>query len=228
MDGNGRWAKARGQERLYGHMQGVESIRKTVKAAIAAGVRFLTLYAFSKENWGRPQEEIDGLMEIFCKCAVNETPELKEQGVRMKFIGDIDGLHPDVRTSVEYCEKETHDNDTLTLVIAMNYSSRWEIIRMVKTIAGETENGKIASGDIKESTISAHLCTSGIPDPDLIIRTSGEHRLSNFLLWQAAYSEFYFTPVQWPDFDEAEFSRALKEYTRRDRRYGAVAEPERP
>ena len=222
MDGNGRWAKARGEERLYGHMQGVESIRKAIRSALEHGVEYLTLYAFSTENWGRPQTEIDGLMELLVKHTARETPELKQQGVRIRFIGDTDAMSEEVRRSKSYAESETGMNDRLTLVIALNYSARWEITRMVRQLAREAVDGRIVPEEIGVETIDRHLATAGIPDPDLIIRTSGEYRLSNFLLWQAAYSEFYFTPVQWPDFDEAEFARAAEAYYRRERRYGGV------
>ncbi|MDR0953927.1 MAG: isoprenyl transferase [Rikenellaceae bacterium] len=226
MDGNGRWAKAQGQERLMGHVQGVESVRKVIKAAIKHGVRYLTLYTFSTENWGRPQEEIDGLMELFVHHTVRETPELSRQGVRMRFIGDLEAMSEEIRRSVDYAERETGENRTLTLIIAINYSSRWEITRAARRIASEAVQSEIDPGQITAETVSAHLTTADFPDPDLIIRTSGEYRLSNFLLWQAAYSEFYFTPVLWPDFDEAQFARALEAFAARDRRYGGVTKEE--
>lgn len=222
MDGNGRWAKARGRERLYGHMQGVESIRKVIKAALEHRVEYLTLYAFSTENWGRPQEEIDGLMELLVKHTVRETPELKAQGVRIRFIGDTDSMSEEVRRSKAYAEAETKDNGALTLIIAINYSSRWEITRMAQALAREAADGRIVPEEITPETVDDRMATAEYPDPDLIIRTSGEYRLSNFLLWQAAYSEFYFTQVLWPDFDEAEFARAVEAYSKRDRRYGGL------
>jgi undecaprenyl diphosphate synthase len=222
MDGNGRWAEARGRERLYGHMQGVEAIRKTVRAALARGVEYLTVYAFSTENWGRPQEEIDGLMDLFCQGAVRETPELKARGVRIRFIGDVEGMSEEIRRSVAWCERETAENRQLTLVVALNYSARWEIVRAAQRIAREVVEGKLDPDGVTAEAVSDRLTTAGLPDPDLIVRTSGEYRLSNFLLWQAAYSEFYFTPVLWPDFDEAEFDRALAAYATRKRRYGKV------
>ncbi len=222
MDGNGRWAESRGRERLYGHMQGVEAIRKTVKAAIAGGVKYLTLYAFSTENWGRPQEEVDGLMDLFCQGAVRETPELKAQGVRIRFIGDVEGMSGEIRRSVAWCEQETGRNERLTLIVALNYSARWEIVRAARQIARQVKEGTLAPDGVTADTVADHLTTAGVPDPDLIVRTSGEFRLSNFLLWQAAYSEFYFTEVLWPDFDEAEFDRALAEYATRKRRYGKI------
>ncbi|MDL2230477.1 isoprenyl transferase [Alistipes sp. OttesenSCG-928-L06] len=222
MDGNGRWAKARGEERLYGHMQGVESVRRAIRAAIRNGVEYLTLYAFSTENWGRPQQEVDGLMELLVQCTVRETPELKAQGVRLCFIGDMDALSEDVRRSMAYTREETRQNDRLTLIIALNYSSRWEITRAAQLLAREAVDGKIQPEEITAKMVDDRLATTEYPDPDLIIRTSGEYRLSNFLLWQAAYSEFYFTDVLWPDFDEAEFDRAIAAYRKRDRRFGGL------
>jgi undecaprenyl diphosphate synthase len=222
MDGNGRWAQARGQERLYGHMQGVESIRRVIRAALTRGVKYLTLYAFSTENWVRPQAEVDGLMELMVRHTVQETPELKAQGIRIRFIGDIDSMSDEVRRSREYAERETGENDRLTLIIALNYSSRWEITRMARRLAAEAAAGAIAAEEITQETVGSRLETAGYPDPDLIVRTSGEYRLSNFLLWQAAYSELYFTEMLWPDFDEAEFDRALEAYAKRQRRFGGV------
>ena len=222
MDGNGRWAKARGEERLYGHMQGVESIRKAIRAAVENGVEYLTLYAFSTENWGRPQEEIDGLMELLVKHTVRETPEMKAQGVRIRFIGDTDSMSEEVQRSKAYAEDETRENDRLTLIIALNYSSRWEITRMAQELAKEAVAGKIEPEKITAKIVDDHMATAEYPDPDLIIRTSGEFRLSNFLLWQAAYSEFYFTEVLWPDFNEAEFNRAIESYRKRNRRFGGL------
>jgi undecaprenyl diphosphate synthase len=222
MDGNGRWAKARGLERLAGHVQGVESVRRAIRGAMEQGVKFLTLYAFSTENWGRPQAEIDGLMELLVEQTVCRTPELKAQGVRIRFIGDIEGLSEKVQKSTTFAEAETAGNERLTLVIALNYSARWEIVRAARRLAESAERGELKSGEITTGVFENQLATAGLPDPDLIIRTSGEYRLSNFLLWQAAYSEFYFTETLWPDFDEAEFARAVEAYGRRERRYGGV------
>ncbi|MCD7964135.1 MAG: isoprenyl transferase [Rikenellaceae bacterium] len=222
MDGNGRWAKARGLDRFHGHIQGVESIRRTVELCIEHGIKYLTLYAFSTENWGRPDEEVNGLMELLCKCTVNEVPELKKQGVRVRFIGDLDILDDKVRESIENSHRETRDNDKLHLMLAVNYGSRAELTSSLKEIANMVIDGDLAIDDITSDLISEKLYTSGIPDPDLIIRTSGECRLSNFLLWQAAYSEFYFTDVLWPDFGREEFERAIENYKKRTRRFGLV------
>ena len=222
MDGNGRWAEERGQGRVYGHINGVESMRKAIRAAVRRGVKFLTVYAFSTENWGRPKEEVQALMELLCKSLSNETAELKSQGVRMLFIGDVEALAEDVRAAIARSEKETHRNEKLTLVVAVNYSSRWEITRMAQKIAVQVRDEGLQIHEITDRTVADNLVTAGIPDPDLLIRTSGEQRLSNFLLWQLSYSELYFTETYWPDFDESEFDKAIAEYQKRERRYGIL------
>lgn len=222
MDGNGRWAEERGQGRVYGHINGVESMRKAIRAAVRRGVKFLTVYAFSTENWGRPREEVQALMELLCKSLSNETAELKSQGVRMRFIGDVEALAEDVRAAIARSEKETHRNEKLTLVVAVNYSSRWEITRMAQKIAVQVRDEGLQIHEITDRTVADNLVTAGIPDPDLLIRTSGEQRLSNFLLWQLSYSELYFTETYWPDFDESEFDKAIAEYQKRERRYGIL------
>ena len=222
MDGNGRWAEERGQGRVYGHINGVESMRKAIRAAVRRGVKFLTVYAFSTENWGRPKEEVQALMEVLCTSLSNETAELKSQGVRMRFIGDVEALAEDVRAAIARSEKETHRNEKLTLVVAVNYSSRWEITRMAQKIAVQVRDEGLQIHEITDRTVADNLVTAGIPDPDLLIRTSGEQRLSNFLLWQLSYSELYFTETYWPDFDESEFDKAIAEYQKRERRYGIL------
>lgn len=222
MDGNGRWAEERGQGRVYGHINGVESMRKAIRAAVRRGVKFLTVYAFSTENWGRPKEEVQALMELLCTSLSNETAELKSQGVRMRFIGDVEALAEDVRAAIARSEKETHRNEKLTLVVAVNYSSRWEITRMAQKIAVQVRDEGLQIHEITDRTVADNLVTAGIPDPDLLIRTSGEQRLSNFLLWQLSYSELYFTETYWPDFDESEFDKAIAEYQKRERRYGIL------
>ena len=222
MDGNGRWAEERGQGRVYGHINGVESMRKAIRAAVRRGVKFLTVYAFSTENWGRPKEEVQALMELLCKSLSNETAELKSQGVRMRFIGDVEALAEDVRAAIARSEKETHRNEKLTLVVAVNYSSRWEITRMAQKIAVQVRDEGLQIHEITDRTVADNLVTAGIPDPDLLIRTSGEQRLSNFLLWQLSYSELYFTETYWPDFDESEIDKAIAEYQKRERRYGIL------
>lgn len=222
MDGNGRWAEERGQGRVYGHINGVESMRKAIRAAVRRGVKFLTVYAFSTENWGRPKEDVQALMELLCTSLSNETAELKSQGVRMRFIGDVEALAEDVRAAIARSEKETHRNEKLTLVVAVNYSSRWEITRMAQKIAVQVRDEGLQIHEITDRTVADNLVTAGIPDPDLLIRTSGEQRLSNFLLWQLSYSELYFTETYWPDFDESEFDKAIAEYQKRERRYGIL------
>ncbi len=222
MDGNGRWAELRGKERYEGHAAGVEPVRASLRAAARQGVKYLTLYAFSTENWGRPEKEVDALMELFCQSVVNETPELIRQGVRVRMIGERSRFSEKVRSYLAQVEQRTAAGETLTLILALNYSSRSEIVRAVRRIAGRSAAGELDPESIDEQTVCAALDTAEYPDPDLIVRTSGECRLSNFLLWQASYAELYFPDVLWPDFTEAEFDRAIEEYARRDRRFGLV------
>lgn len=224
MDGNGRWAKKQGQERLYGHSFGVDSVRATLTAAKNIGVKYLTMYAFSTENWNRPKEEIDGLMSLLVHTIANEVTSLNSNGVRLTSIGDTDGLPKDCQDELFNAIEATKNNTTITLVIALNYSSRWEITQAIKHIAHQTANGELKASDINEQTISNHLSTHAIPDPELLIRTSGEHRLSNFLLWQSAYTEFHFTPVLWPDFREDDLYKAVLDFQTRERRFGMVSE----
>ena len=222
MDGNGRWAKQRGKERYEGHLMGVESVRAVTRAAIRNGVEWLTLYAFSTENWGRPQAEVDAIMELFCRSVVNEGKELAEQGVRVVILGERTRFSQEVLQMIERIESVTASGRKLTLVLAFNYSSRREIVLAAQSLAQRVASGKLKADDITEESFAQSLMTSDIPDPDLIIRTSGECRLSNFLLWQASYSEFYFPEVLWPDFTEEEFDKALEEFAHRERRYGLV------
>ena len=222
MDGNGRWAKAQGKDRYEGHIEGVVSVKACIKAARKRGVRYLTLYAFSTENWGRPQEEVNALMELFCKSVTKETPELIEQGVRVQIIGRRDRFSEEVRERLLHIEDSTKEGDKLTLVLAFDYSSRDEIVRATRAIAKKIQLGELSAEAIDDKTISAHLDTANIPDPDLIIRTSGECRLSNFLLWQASYAEMYFPQTMWPEFREEEFDKALEVYASRERRYGVL------
>lgn len=222
MDGNGRWAEQRGEERYVGHMQGVESVRRAVKAALRNGVEYLTLYAFSTENWGRPAEEVNALMEILCKSIVAETPELKAQGVRVRMIGDRSRFSERVREHLAQIEEQTAELEKLTLVLALNYSARSELVRAARRLAEEAAAGKLDPAQIDEKKVADALYTDFCPDPDLIVRTSGECRLSNFLLWQASYAELYFPEVLWPDFTEEEFDKALAVYAGRDRRFGLV------
>ena len=222
MDGNGRWAKAQGKERYEGHIEGVASVKACIKAALKYGVRYLTLYAFSTENWGRPQAEVDALMQLFCQSVAKETPELVEQGVKVRFIGRRDRFSEEVRKHLLQIEGDTAEGEKLTLVLAFDYSSRDELIRATRKIAEKVQNGELKAEDIDDKTISAHLDTVDMPDPDLIIRTSGECRLSNFMLWQASYAEMYFPQTMWPDFREEAFAKALEVYSERERRYGRL------
>ncbi|MBQ8652963.1 MAG: isoprenyl transferase [Alistipes sp.] len=222
MDGNGRWAKQRGKERTEGHIAGVETIRTTLRAAMKEGVRYLTFYAFSTENWGRPAAEVNALMELLCKSVISETPELKKQGVCVRTIGDRSRFSEKVQYYLNQIEQETREGDRLTMVLALNYSSRDELRRAVQHLSKQVAEGALKPDEIDEKRISESLDTAFMPDPDLVIRTSGEQRLSNFLMWQASYAEFYFPEVLWPDFTEEEFHRALEVYASRDRRYGLV------
>ena len=222
MDGNGRWAKAQGKERYEGHIEGVASVKASIKAALKHGVRYLTLYAFSTENWGRPQAEVDALMQLFCQSVAKETPELVEQGVKVRFIGRRDRFSEEVRKHLLQIEGDTAGGEKLTLVLAFDYSSRDELVRATQKVAEKVQNGELKAEDIDNKTIAAHLDTADMPDPDLIIRTSGECRLSNFMLWQASYAEMYFPQTMWPDFREEAFAKALEVYSERERRYGRL------
>ena len=222
MDGNGRWAKLRGKERYEGHIQGVASVRTVVSAAANAGVEYLTLYAFSTENWGRPAEEVEALMTLFCSCVINETPELIKQGVKVTIIGSRARFSDEVNARLNEIEQRTAEGKVLNLILALDYSSRSEITEAVRQIAAKVADGSLAPEAISEQLISDSLYTAGVPDPDLVIRTSGECRLSNFLLWQASYAEFYFPQTLWPDFTEQDFQDALEVYASRERRYGIV------
>lgn len=224
MDGNGRWAKKQGEMRLFGHNVGVESVREVLKGAQKLGVEYLTLYAFSTENWNRPKEEVDGLMDLLVTTIANEVKELHESGVRLHCIGDMDGLPENCRTEMQEAIEFTKNNDKINLVLALNYSAKWEIIQAIKSIAQEAKDGKIAIDAISNEVLDNHLTTAGIPDPELLIRTSGEHRISNFLLWQCAYTEFYFTNVLWPDFKQEHLYEAVYDFQNRERRFGMVSE----
>ncbi len=222
MDGNGRWAEAQGKERYEGHIEGVASVKACIKAARKHGVRYLTLYAFSTENWGRPQAEVDALMQLFCKSVTKETPELIEQGVRVQFIGRRDRFSEEVRERLQHIEESTKEGDKLTLVLAFDYSSRDEMVRAMQQVAAKVQRGELKAEDINDKVISSHLDTADMPDPDLVIRTSGECRLSNFMLWQSSYAEMYFPQTMWPDFREEAFAEALDVYSQRERRYGVL------
>jgi len=218
MDGNGRWAKARGLPRLAGHRAGTENLRRVIEACIEFGIKYLTIYAFSTENWGRPVEEVQGLMKLFEDVIDRELQELYDQGVQLRHIGRLDRLTPSFREKVLNAIETTRKNDRLILNIAFNYGGRDEIVNALQQIVRDG----VKAEDITSDLVNRYLFTAGVPDPDLIIRTSGELRGSNFLIWQGAYSEWYFPPTYWPDFDKEELRRALEEYSHRDRRYGLV------
>ena len=222
MDGNGRWAKERNLPRVEGHRVGAESVRAIVRAAGEVGIKFLTMYAFSMENWSRPKEEVDTLMKYLARYMKSELPELQRNNVRLEVIGQIYRLPEAVQTQLRNTIEALSENNGLTLVLALSYGSRTEIVEAVRSIAAEVKKGSIEPSEIDEQTVSRHLYTRNIPDPDLLIRTSGEMRLSNFLLWQISYAEFVVTPTLWPDFRRAEFFKALEEYTRRHRRFGRL------
>ena len=222
MDGNGRWAQRRGQPRVAGHRRGADAARIAVRAAVKHGVRYLTLYGFSSENWKRPADEIEDLMGLLRYYLRSEIAELHKQGIRLRVIGDRSRLAADIVALIEDSERRTADNDTLTLTMALSYGSRAEIAEAARRLAEDVEAGRIRSYEIDETALAGRLFTAGIPDPDLLIRTSGEQRLSNFLLWQSAYTEFVFLDVLWPDFSEDDFTHAIKEYNGRERRYGAA------
>jgi undecaprenyl diphosphate synthase len=224
MDGNGRWAKQQGAERIYGHENGVKSVRETVEAAAEIGIKYLTLYAFSTENWNRPQEEVIALMQLLVHTINAETKTLNENNIRLQAIGDLKSLPTDCYNELQEAIEKTKNNSRTTLVLALSYSSRWEIINAVKEIAKQIENKTLSLKDINENTINANLCTANIPEPELMIRTSGEHRISNFLLWQLAYSELYFTDKLWPDFRKEDLYKAILDYQNRERRFGKTSE----
>ena len=224
MDGNGRWAKKQGQMRLHGHNIGVESVREVLKAAKELKVKYLTLYAFSTENWNRPQEEVDGLMDLLVRTVAGEVEELHSSGVSLKAIGDLEGLPNDCNVELQSAIEKTKNNTDINLVLALNYSSRWEIKEATKLIAKDIVSGKISEEDVTDELVSSKLSTAEIPDPELLIRTSGEYRLSNFLLWQIAYCELHFTPVLWPAFKREDLFKAVLDYQSRERRFGMVSE----
>lgn len=224
MDGNGRWAKKQNQERIYGHQHGVESVRNTCEASAELGIKYLTLYTFSKENWNRPKEEVDALMKMLVYTIAQEEKTLMDNDIRLTAIGDMQELADETREALCQMIEKTKSNKRMTLVLALNYSARWEIIEMAKRIAEKAKHGNIEISDIDEKLVSDNLSTQGIPDVDLLIRTSGELRISNFLLWQIAYSELYFTPVLWPEFTKEELYKAIFDYQHRERRFGKTSE----
>jgi undecaprenyl diphosphate synthase len=224
MDGNGRWAKKRGLNRIRGHEEGAEAVRAVVKAARGIGIPWLTLYAFSEENWKRPKYEIDALMELLKRFLKAELDEMLDKGIRFQCIGRIGKLPVDVQQTLEETAEKTSHNREMVLTLALSYGGRQELSDALGRIAKQIESGVLKSGDVSEDLIAQHLYTAQMPDPDFLIRTSGEYRVSNFLLWQIAYAEIYTTPVTWPDFRKEEFVKALQAYQERERRFGAVGE----
>lgn len=218
MDGNGRWAEERGESRVFGHMNGVDAVRSSVEAAMELGVRHLTLYAFSTENWSRPKEEVEALMNLLVDTLVKEMKELGNKGVRLRTIGDVGALPKNCQAQLDEAEASTESNESLDLILALSYSSKWEMVQAIKKII----DSGVSSADISAETVSEYLSTRGIPDPELMIRTSGEHRISNFLLWQLAYAEFHFTSTLWPDFGKENFFNAIRDFQNRERRFGGL------
>ena len=224
MDGNGRWAQEQGEDRLFGHLHGVESVRNIVEGAAELGIEYLTLYAFSTENWNRPEEEVSGLMEILVDTIREEVPTLNKNNIKLHVIGDMAMLPPNANKELEEAIKETAHNTGLNLIMALSYSSRWEIINAIKNIAVDIKNHKITPESITQETLQQYLCTQPFPDPELMIRTSGEYRISNFLLFQLAYAELYFTSTLWPDFRKENLYEAILDYQNRERRFGKTGE----
>ena len=224
MDGNGRWAKKQGLARMYGHKQGVETVHRITETAAEMGIQYLTLYTFSTENWNRPKEEVDALMTLLVDTIVKETPTLMKNNVRLLTIGDTERLPEGAKRKFEQCMEETSGNTGLRLVIALSYSARWEITNAMQAAVQKAQAGELKAEDVNEELVSSLMTTAGMPDPDLLIRTSGELRISNFLLWQLAYSELYFTDCLWPEFTEEEFCKAIVDYQHRERRFGKTSE----
>lgn len=224
MDGNGRWANSQGLSRVAGHKRGVDSVKSLIKSCIEHEIAYLSIFAFSSENWNRPESEVNALMELLGNALETQTKKLNENGVRLRLLGDLSRFSDKIQRLANQSEQATAENDTLVFNVAINYGGRWDIAHACQKLAQKVENGELRARDIDEHAINSQVSTAGMPDPDLFIRTSGEYRISNFLLWQAAYSEFYFTDVLWPDFDEHEFTDALIKYTNRDRRFGNVVD----
>jgi undecaprenyl diphosphate synthase len=224
MDGNGRWARQRGMERAFGHQQGVNAVREVIESAAELGMKYLTLYAFSNENWSRPDDEVTALMGIMVQSLNNETDTLLKNNIRLKAIGDVQRLANDVRARLHETIELTSSANGLTLIIALSYSSRWEIVEAARKLSADVTNGRINPSSIEEKDFEKYLSTYGIPDPELMIRTSGELRISNFLLWQLAYTELYFTELLWPDFGKDDFYKAIIDYQKRERRFGKTSE----
>lgn len=224
MDGNGRWAKKQGEARVVGHMSGVEAVREALEAAIESGVKYLTIYAFSTENWNRPKNEVDALMDLLVTTLVKEIDSLHKNGVKLNAIGDLERLPGQCNLALKEGLEKTANNDRITLTVALNYSARWEMLEATKKIAQAVANKELSAEDINTEVFEQNLSTHGLPHPELLIRTSGELRVSNFLLWQIAYTELYFTETLWPDFNKESFFTAIVDYQHRERRFGMISE----
>lgn len=224
MDGNGRWAQRQGQMRVFGHQHGVKAVRDTTEAAAELGIKYLTLYAFSTENWNRPKEEVDALMELLIHTIHQEKETLNKNRIRLQAIGDMEALPEKCHEELKAAIRDTASNDRMTLILALSYSSKWELTRAMRSLAEEVRAGRLEPSAIDEQLIADRLCTRDFPDPELLIRTSGERRVSNFLLWQIAYAEFYFTDKLWPEFGKEDFYSAIADYQSRERRFGLVSE----
>ena len=224
MDGNGRWAKNHGEARVVGHMNGVESVREALEAAIESGIKYLTIYAFSTENWNRPKNEVDALMDLLVNTLVKEIDSLHKNGVKLNAIGDLDELPGQCSVALKEGIEKTSDNNRITLTVALNYSAHWEILSATKKLAEAVKNGSLKTEDIDAAAFEKQLSTHPLPHPELLIRTSGELRISNFLLWQIAYAELYFTDILWPDFKKESFFEAIVNFQHRERRFGMISE----
>jgi undecaprenyl diphosphate synthase len=224
MDGNGRWAKQRGRMRTFGHSSGVKSVRETAEGAAEIGVKYLTLYAFSTENWKRPRSEVNALMTLLVKTLNKEIKTLHDNNIRLLAIGDLKSLPDNTFKELQYAINETAHHDKMAMVLALSYSSRWEIVNAARIISEKVQKGELSPDDINNDLFSSYLTTANIPDPELLIRTSGEYRISNFLLWQIAYAEFYFTPKLWPDFRREDLFEAIVDFQKRERRFGKTSE----
>lgn len=224
MDGNGRWAQSKGKDRLYGHAEGVESVRACTEFAVEKGIKYLSVYAFSTENWNRPIEEVEGLMRLMLKAILAELKTFQENGIRFRVIGDFSRLSKELRNEIDESMKLTQNNSRLQLIIFLSYSGKWDIMQATQRLMQDNAH-RIAAGEnveVTEELFNSYLSTCGIPDPDLLIRTSGEERISNYMLWQTAYTEYYFTDILWPDFRKPQFQQALEAFTKRDRRFGKI------
>ena len=228
MDGNGRWAKKKGAMRIFGHRHAIQAVKDAIEGAENLGVKYLTLFSFSTENWSRPQDEVNGLTELLVKTITDEVPMMMNNNIRLESIGDIDSLPPSAYEKLMEAKKITSTNSGLTVILALSYSGQWELTQATKRIAQKISEGKLKVEDINQNLVAEHLETAGIPDPELMIRTSGEYRISNFLLWQLAYTELHFTPVLWPDFRREHLEAAILDFQKRERRFGKTGEQVKP